>query len=179
MSSFTVVVDVESYDVDQLLRDLQTSISGPSLNKFLEEDAAKFFRDDIESRFNEEGDPLSGFWPELSEATVNIKRDLPDLQGSPEQINIRTGELLAFVTGDYDTFVGADWAMMNVPGDPPDPITAIKLKTAQQGSDNNPIPNFGPTPARPVLAISEMMMGTLLGMLEAHIIQTLVGSISI
>lgn len=170
-------VVVHDYDVQNLFRDLDRSISGPSLHRFMSDDVADFFRTDIEARFNEEGDLNSGFWPELSDATLNIKRDLPDLRGQPEDINIRTGDLFDFMTGNYDVVSGPNWSQIDIPGDPSDALTAQKLQTAQKGNPSNPIPGFGPTPPRPVLATSEMQLGMILEMLEIHIIQTLIGSI--
>lgn len=172
-----VDVVVEDYDVQNLFRDLDRTISGPSLHAFLAGDVSEYFRNNIEERFDEEGDALSGFWPPLKEGTVNIKRNLPGLRGQPDEINIRTGDLFDFVTDEYPTTSGPGWAQVDIPGDPPDALTGRKLEVAQHGSPTNPIQGFGPTPRRPVLATSEMQLGVVLEMLEVHIIQALVSGI--
>lgn len=169
-------IDVESFEVEMLLAHLDRAISGPSLLAFLETDAAEFFRTNIIERFDEEGDALSGFWAPLSDATIDIKRALPDLAASPETINVRTGEMFRALTEDYDTSFGADWATLSVPGDV-DALTERKIRTAQMGSTDNPL-GYGPTPPRPVLATSEMQLGIILEKLEYHIVDFLTGSIA-
>lgn len=168
-------IDVNKLDVERLLHKLELAISGPSLAAFLEGSASEEFRENIIERFDEEGDALSGFWEPLKDVTVDIKRALPDLAGSPETINVRTGEMFKALTQNYDTNFGADWAQLNVPGDV-DALTETKIRTAQQGSNNNPL-GYGPTPPRPVLATSEMQLGVILQKLEYHIVDMLVGSI--
>lgn len=176
--SVIVNVVVEDYDVQNLMRDLGLAISGPSFRRFLKDDVSDFFRNDIQERFNEEGDLASGFWAPLSPATLHIKQALPDLRGGPEDINVRTGDMFDFLTDDYPVASGSDWAELEIPGDPPSPMLEKKLHTAQRGSSNNPMPGFGPTPPRPVLALSEAHhLAVILEMLEFHIIDTLVGSI--
>lgn len=174
----TVTVHVQDGDVRKVFDALGLSISGPMLQKFLRDDVGSFFRNDIEDRFNEEGDLASGFWAPLQPATLHIKQQLPDLQGAPEDINIRTGDMFEWLTGSYPVFSGANWAEMDIPGDAPTPLLEKKLSTAQRGSANNPMPGFGPTPPRPALAISEAHhLATVLAMLEYHIVDTLLGSV--
>lgn len=159
-------IDLYHLEVDEVLRIVRESVGQLSLMAFLETTATEFFQDDIESRFEEEGDPKSGYWAPLADATIDIRR--ADGWGDGP-INERTGELKDFMLGEYEVFGGPMWAEMNVPGTPSDPITARKLKTAQQGSNDNPL-GYGPTPARPVLAVSEMDLWTLTGLLSMHII---------
>lgn len=172
MTFLNIVVDDTS--VEDILQSTERAISGPSLLRFLEGEVSEFFRDDIESRFNEEGDALAGFWPELKDVTVDIKRASGDLRGSAEDINVRTGRMFDELTGDYDSAMGADWASLQIPGNV-DPLTKQKIHTAQRGSNSNPL-GYGPTPPRPVLATSEMQLGIILEKLEFHIIDMLVGS---
>lgn len=159
--------DIDTMEVQALLDRFELSLSGISLVMFLENDATKFFHDDIESRFEEEGDAKSGFWEPLHDATIDIRR--ADGWGDGP-INDRTGALKEFLLGDYDVFSGGNWAEMNVPGSPGDSKTAQKLATAQQGATNNPL-GYGDTVARPVLAISEMDLFKLIELLEYHIVK--------
>jgi hypothetical protein len=164
----------ELADVNNLLDRVMLAVSGPSLERWLRGEVTEFFHDDIESRFNEEGDPIVGFWPPLSEATIEIRNQLGF---GPEPINRRTDQLFDFVMHDYPTHAAEDWALMDVPGDAPDGLTRTKLETAQQGRATNPMPNFGATPARPVLSpITDMNAARILEMLQVHIIHEVIES---
>lgn len=165
--SQTVSIDIDSIEVRALLERFERAVGQASLVLFLEGPATKFFHDDIESRFEEEGDAKSGFWQPLRDATIDIRR--ADGFGDGP-INVRTGEFKEFMLSDYDVFGGTMWAEMNVPGSPGDSQTATKLATAQQGSNDNSL-GYGPTPARPVLAVSEMDLFALVGLLQIHILE--------
>lgn len=167
-------IDVDEVEVEVLIEKVLAATSEISLLAFLEQDVEAFFHADIQNRFNDEGDAKSGPWEPLQPATINIRQSLGFGDGP---INVRTGELKEFLLGDYDSFAGLGWAEMNVPGDPKDPVTARKLETAQRGNPSNPIPNFGPTPPRPVLALAEVDMWRLLEMLQIHIIHRVMGSV--
>lgn len=160
-------VDIDTMEVHALFERVNLAISQASLMEFLEDDATEMFHDDIESRFEEEGDVKSGFWEPLHDATIDIRR--ADGFGDGP-INDRTGALKAWLLEDYDVFGGVMWAEMNVPGSPGDPELAKKLATAQHGSDDNPL-GYGPTVARPVLAVSEMDLFKLVQLLELHIVK--------
>ena len=177
MSFVDVDIFVEDFDVQRIFDNMLLALSGPSLHAFLREGVSDFFRTNIEERFNEEGDVHSGFWPPLSEATIHIKSELPTLRDSPETINVRTGALYDFVTGNYQIISGSNWAQVDIPGESSDPLTTKKLETAQKGSATNPVERFGPTPPRPVLATSEMQLAMILEMLEYHILDVMVGSV--
>lgn len=167
------MVEIDATDVDRVVRQVEMSVSGPSLESWLRGDATDFFHNDIESRFYEEGDVKSGFWAPLSEATINIRRELGF---GAEPINRRTDEMFDFLTSDYPTHQGDVFASMDVPGKPNDPVTEQKLETAQRGRAGNPIPEFGFTPPRPVLAVSEMDLAKLLESLQVHIVNFVIGS---
>jgi hypothetical protein len=144
-----VNVQVEHGQVDAKLTALEMALSPPSLEWWLDEKAHRHFQNDIVQRFAYEGDRKSGAWPPLTEATQRIRRDLGYTE---DEINRRSNRLLEFVAETYETSVGPDYAMLDVPGHhPPDALTARKLETAQKGSDDNPR-GFKPTPPRPVLA---------------------------
>lgn len=170
------MVEIDATDVDRVIHLVEMSVAGPSLERWLRGDATDFFHDDIESRFYEEGDVKSGFWAPLSEATINIRRELGY---GPDPINRRTDDMFNFVTGDYPTHMGDSFATMDVPGKAPNEVTATKLETAQQGRANNPIAEFGATPPRPVLGRpTEPDLARLLESLQVHIVNFVIGSLS-
>lgn len=163
----TFVVDM--MPVEHMLNELSSAISGPSLAAFLQGPGMEFFHTDIESRFYEEGDVKSGFWAPLTETTRQIRESLGF---TPDDINRRTDEMFDFLMHTYPVSFGVGYAHMSVPGDAPTPMLKKKLKTAQQGSDNNPR-GFGPTPARPVLAVSELDATTLAELLAVAVLARL------
>lgn len=164
-----MIIKVDNDNADEMLERLERALSDTSLIIFLEGPASEYMRNEIVQRFAYEGDAASGDWLPLKEGTINIKRDLPDLAGSPEDINVRTGEMFNALTGDYPVRGAGGYVQLDVPGDLNDNLLERKLMTAQRGSNDNPIPGFGPTPPRPVLATSEMQLGSLLAALETHI----------
>ncbi len=162
---FDVTFDTSS--VDRMLDQLALAISPPSLMTWLQSDVSDKFSDDVSNRFVTEGDAKSGFWKELADPTNDIRIALGFAPESP--INERTGELKHFVQTGREYLMGPGSATMKIPGDPPDPITAQKLATAQQGTLKNPIDQFGATDARPVLAVDETDLAQIMGMLAQHI----------
>lgn len=148
------------------------SVSGAGLERFLVEEAGPWFENDISDRFHEEGDVRAGFWPPLKESTQRIRAS----RGfdPTEPINIRTDELYQFVVNHRSYSFGPDFAMMEVPGDPPDPLTAKKLLTAQRGDANNPSFPSAYTPPRPVLAADEGTLEIMLELLIGHVIEHVV-----
>lgn len=172
-----VSIDVDSLPVERLLHAVEWATSGTSLRFFLENDAHEWFREEIFRRFMSDGDRKSGDWAPLKDATIDIRRALGF---GDDPINRRTDEMFEFVTTNYDIASGGNWAELNLPGDPPDPVTAQKLETAQRGSNRNPL-GYGPTQPRPVLAVDQTDMAQLMLMLEVHIMYEVisgVGSIS-
>lgn len=170
-SGAPIVIYVNATSVRRVVDMFRVATLPYSLFDFLKTSASDFFRDDIESRFEEEGDPKSGFWKPLKDATIDIRR--ADGFGDGP-INERTGELRDFMTGDYDVMTTGSGAVMQVPGNPGGSELASKLATAQRGSINNPL-GYGPTPPRPVLAISEMDVFTLTRLLQVHIVRVVTG----
>jgi hypothetical protein len=170
-----IEIEVDSFDTDMMLDITMWAVHGESLLRFLQDDAHEYFREEIALRFAYEGDSKSGNWGPLHDATVDIRRALG--YGGETPINVRTGDLFDFVTRSYDVMGGEDWAMLTLPGDPPNPTVAQKLKTAQQGSSNNPL-GYGPTMPRPVLALGESDMVVLLQRLQSHIMMQIVGLVS-
>lgn len=179
MSQVILVVDVEDADLETVLLRLEQSMSSYSLMSFLKHDVAPFMSNEIVQRFAYQGDGPSGDWPELSDTTIRIKRELDWLAGEPEDANIRTGQMFAALTDEdsYDYVMsGVGFASMKLPGGV-DSLTAEKIRTAQEGKSSNPRPGYGPTPPRPVLATSPTYLAVILEQLEMHIIRTMAGSV--
>lgn len=172
-SGVNYVVEVDAFDVDQLLDHVMLAVSGPSLERFLSSDASDYYADEIEATFNEEGGVKMGFWPPLHDSTVRIREAL----GYPghEPINIRTGKLFDYMMGPYDTQFGEDWAELEIPGDTSDPITRRKFETAQAGSNDNPL-GYGPTSPRPVLGVRDMDVARLVELLNNHVVSAIIGN---
>lgn len=148
---------------------LESAISGPSLERFLIEEASPWFEQDIMDRFNEEGDVKVGFWPPLSPTTERIRA--AGGYGPDAPINQRTEALMDFVSqGRVFAMMPEGIATMEIPGPAPDPITANKLKVAQQGSTTNPRFPGSVTPPRPVLAADMGTMEVMLELLNSWII---------
>ena len=166
-----IEVEVNSFPVDRLVDAVNDAVSGPSLAVWLEGSAHDHFEHEIVNRFAYEGDRKSGPWEPLHDATIDIRHAL-GVPG-PGPINIRDQGLFDFVTTSRDTHFGDTWATMDLPGNPPDDTTRAKLTTAQRGSNNNPL-GYGPTNPRPVLAVDESDMASLLIRLETHIMLAVV-----
>lgn len=162
--AYEIIVDTT--EVAGMLDALAVGLSAPSLELFLREDVSRYFEEDISGRFEAEGDAKSGEWAPLSEATIEIRNALGFGEGP---INVRTGELKEHVTEDREFFAGVEWTEMQIPGQTQDAVIAQKLSTAQRGSNSNPIPQFGPTPARPVLAADEADLMKVMEMFVVHI----------
>lgn len=170
---FTVFVD--TLDVDRLVGSVYASVTPQQMYLFLGTKVRTYLREDIIKRFEDRGDSKSGNWPWLSDATREIrarqgfKPDLP--------INVRRGQMFTELIDNYHTSVGGGGATLQVPGPVNDPFVRRKIETAQVGSNNNPIANFGPTPPRPVLAVNEGDLAAILGLLQHHVMEFVIAGI--
>lgn len=153
---------IDDQEVNRMIDSVWDAVSGQSLVRFLRGPVHDHFEEEIVQRFAHQGDAKSGHWPDLSEATVGIR-------GSDWPVNIRTEEMFQTLTEESDYEMGEFFAQMDLPG-PVDEVTEQKLITAAEGRTTNPIPNFGPTPARPVLAADESDMMEILARLNRWII---------
>ena len=158
---------IDTTDVDNMLDRMAVGLADPSLISWLRGDVSPYLEKDIAQRFDSEGDNKSGSWPALHEATIAIREELGFGAGP---INVRTGDLREFTETGREFLVGTGFVEMQVPGSPPDPVTAAKLEHAQRGTTANPNPRFGPTVPRPVLAINEGDLAAMMTMLHNHII---------
>jgi hypothetical protein len=164
------ILFVDDSAVQGLFARLEASIMPTSLFEFMEAAAWPMFSDRIMDRFAYEGDSASGTWPDLSPATVAIKEKLG--VDFPDAPNVRTGEMLEFLTHSHHTMPTEGGVEMVFPVDTGDAIMTRKIQVAQGG---DPGPNWlneamAPTPARPVIAIDEVDMASLLKALSIHVI---------
>jgi hypothetical protein len=163
----------------QLIGAVDQATSPESLAMFLSEEAQPYFAAEIIDRFAVEGDEKSGDWAPLSEATESIRASLGFPASDP--INERTGDLLRLVAENYEIEPGLTGAVLQIPGESAMNQCDLrdKLTTAQLGSASNPIPNFGPTPPRPVLAVDPSDLEALLLLLRAHITRIVAAGVTL
>lgn len=172
MADLLIKADVIIADVDKMLFRLDEGLTGPVLAGFLAGPVQHFFGDEAAYRFGAEGDRSSGDWQELSDATVALRQKMGF---SPDDINMRTGDLYEFVTEHYEVRSGPGFAEIDMPGQASGELER-KVETAQFGRVDNPIPNFGPTPARPVIATdTEKDAEEVVVMLAEHVIRWMTG----
>lgn len=169
-----VSVSIDRGSVDHMLERAWAAVSGPSLEAYLRGPAHRHFEDEIVARFAYQGDKQVGHWPDLADATQNIRAEAGF--GPDWPVNIRTEQMFETVTRDADYFMSDGFAEMTLPGSHASGPVVEKIKTAQAGRESNPIPGFGPTPARPVLAADEGDMAALLFSLNTWIMAYMTGS---
>lgn len=166
-------VQVDKKDTLDMLDRVWRVLSGDHLEDFLQGPAHDYLEHEIVQRFAHQGDRQVGHWPDLSDATQNIRRQLGFEGDWP--VNIRTEDMFDVLTHDADYAVtGPNAAEMTLPGNAADGVVAEKIKTAQQGKAHNPLANFGPTPPRPVLAADETDLEALLTRLNGWIIEEVI-----
>lgn len=146
-----------------MLKHLDSALSVQGLAAFFKVGVEPWLRERAENRFAVEGDDASGKWAPLQQSTVDIRESSGF--GGPGPINRRTGELEAYITG-------ADMGIVSVPGlatltypkEPP------KSKGLQQKVATAQVGRMSPsTVRRPVLALGEKDLGTILTQLAFHV----------
>lgn len=172
---FWVETEWDPTAVGRVMDKIFEATSGPSLMSFMHVVANPYMTDEIIDRFAVYGDQKSGNWPDLADATIQIRESL-GFDGS-DPINEREGELLDFVANSRVWAGGADWVMMSLPGDPPSFELEQKLQHAQQGTSTNPLIPNAVTPPRPVLATGPDDMEALLKLLQEFIIFRVAGGL--
>ncbi len=164
---FKVDTTWDATNVSDLIQRVVAATMGTSLAQFLVAMANPYMTDEIVQRFAYEGDSKSGNWAPLSDTTQRIREAMGFSPDGP--INERDGELLDFMINSRDYIAGDDWAMMQLPGDPPSFALEQKLLHAQQGAHDNGLFPGAQTPPRPVLATGPDDMMTLLKLLQVHV----------
>lgn len=146
MIQLDVILDATGVNWD--LERIQVGIGPTSLAAFLGSQGKEILQHRAEVRFADEGDSASGDWQQLAFPTRRIRA----AKGFPPEhpINVRTGELRAFVTGnDGSVSTTGTAARLLWPGEVSGELS-LKYATAQRGR------NRPPTPARPVAAIDAL-----------------------
>lgn len=167
-------------EVFALLDRLEISLTSSSLRYFLEKSVWPVYLREIEERFVSHGDSTVGRWRPLRAATLDIKERLG--VPYPSYQNIRTGELLDFVTRGQRSHISLPTeggAELTFPREPDDPVTLRKFLVAQMGSQerNWLNPAMGPTPPRPVIGINPNTdMVRLIKLLSVHVVEYMTGA---
>jgi hypothetical protein len=128
------------------LMHLELMLSAGMIGGYLKAVVEPYLQERASARFAGEGDDVVGKWSPLKPATVAIRQH----KGFPGEhpINVRTGELEQYVTGDPG-FVAPDpfGATLTWPGDPQGAELEHKVQVAQVGEDR--------TIPRPVIGVNE------------------------
>lgn len=141
-------MDIDDAQVRRTTLALTRVVEAQSLEIFLTGRAEPYLKQRATARFRRQGDDRTGRWKPLAESTKR-KREAEGFPAS-RPINIRTGELHDYITkGPSLHGAGAGQAYLVLPGPGADE-EQMKAVMAQRGSSD------GRTPARPVLAISEV-----------------------
>jgi hypothetical protein len=149
--------------VQQMLDAVDSALSVTGLAQFLYGMVGPWVKQRAADRFQTEGDDVTGRWAPLQEATVRIRESAG--HGGEHPINVRTGELEAYITGGQIGVVSSPGlGVLKYPKDPPKTIALkTKLSTAQRGRTN---PSTVP---RPVLGLGERDLAQVMVMLAFHV----------
>ena len=165
-SPLKIDVEVDALDVKAKMQRLDIALSDQSLESFLRNNARDYIWARVESRFNQEGDDVTGPWQPLSQATVAMRRALG--YPGPGPINFRTGDMFTFLEGAPGVTTGSGTVEWEFPGPGMSQDIFDKLQTAQKGK-NNPR-----TVPRPVLGMnhvdSEFITGELADFIRGALI---------
>lgn len=169
-----VDVEVDSFDVEQMLDRVDRILGPASLVQYLEGPGHGYWKREITWNFEGEGSGSSGMWEGLHSATQDVRDALGYDPSHP--INRRTGEMFKVLTTEADIAPSGDGAVMVLPGSAGQryPVSE-KIKTAQFGRSDNFIPEFGPTEPRPVLGITSWNAEGMLRSLETWFQNQLIG----
>lgn len=153
----------DSTQVEAMLDRIELTTSPIGLANFLHNRVDPYMRERLEARFRLEGDDVTGPWEPLKQATQDIRSSLG--YGAAHPINVRTGELEAYITGSPSGVVyDGIGAVMTMPGSvPQDPELRTKVRTAQRGKVD---PR---TPARPVMGMNEQDLAVVMTDLALYI----------
>lgn len=155
-----VILTIDPGETEVVLDKLSVLLEPTSLGAWLENVVNRQLQDRAKNRFTKEGDDVTGKWAPLTDATQDIRASLN--YGPAHPINVRTGELKAFIEGNpgritYDEL----GTTLTIPGDQPTGALNDKFMGAQQGE--------GRAPARPVLSLNSKDMAAAVTALEAYI----------
>lgn len=140
---------VDTSDVEDMLFDVMAALGPAGLSSFMALRMTPWLQHRAEDRFVEEGDDASGRWGPLMASTIERRERAG--YGGAHPINVRTGEMEAFITGAIGQAISTPEGVTLVyPSEEPDGKLYDKVLYAQEGRGGN----HQGTP-RPVLAIGE------------------------
>lgn len=176
---FSIEMSVD--EVEHLFEKTLEAVQGPSLEALMIGPVHKYFETEIVNRFAYQGDRVVGHWPDLAEATQNIRQDLGFAPEWP--INIRTEEMFHTVTQEADFDFTPNSAEMVLPGRAGEHgLVAQKIEHAQMGATDNTFVDFSgnqqyfsPTPPRPVLGADEQDLVAVVEIIERWVVFRLAG----
>lgn len=150
-------------DVQSMLELVDSSLSPTGLATFLYGSVGPWVKQRAKSRFENEGDDVTGKWAPLKETTVEIREGLGLSGRGP--INKRRGELEEYILqGSVGVTAAPGLGTLTYPDEPPQTKSLReKLSTAQRGKAN---PS---TIARPVLGLNEQDLLQIITMLGLHV----------
>ncbi len=165
MSGFILDITTDSESFDAVRDNLDRKMDSLGIAAFLSSVVDPFLRNRIDSRFQSEGDEVSGRWHPLAQATQQIRASYGYPPNHP--INVRTGKLRSHLVGTRSDVQanGMGATLIHPPPGSGDPVTNKKIKTAQSGSSHPP------TPARPVIGINENDLIFITSSLTAYLSQ--------
>ena len=166
VGGFSIEFDLEDDNVIQNLKYLTERV-GPQLEQFMQDDLAEYLRNRAQSRFANEGDDAVGAWAPLKPATETRRSAKGYSPAHP--INVRSGDLKSYITGNNGTVTGglADW-LLTWPDAPPSGELDEKTRTAQMGKI------FPSTVARPVIGLGQTDVRDIEDALEKFITEGLI-----
>lgn len=168
------VIEANADEVHRMLNSVHSAVDTEAMTDFLTQDVNEHLVDRILARFQYEGDVASGDWKPLAESTQQIRRELGYPASGP--VNERTTDMETFLlSGTFDMLLDGVGATLIVPGPINDPVLEKKIRTAQEGSNDNPLPGTGPTPPRPVLALDDQDVVEIMSLLQVFIVGRITG----
>lgn len=146
--------------VQRMLDILDTALNPVALAGFLGATVDPYLRSRAKTRFEQEGDDVTGGWAPLKEATQNIRISLG--YGAAHPINKREGDLEDYIVDSPNALLVHPWgASLKLPGKPPQGDMIDKMETAQRGGPR--------TVPRPVLGMNERDLAFVLLALATHV----------
>ena len=175
MAVVSIEAELQRADFDNMVDRVESVLTPTSLERYLQGPGHAYFSQKISENFEVEGSAAVGRWEPLHDPTQDIREALGYSPTTP--INRRTGEMFEVLTKEADFDQMSDGAEMTIPGRAGSryPVSE-KIKTAQLGRNNNFIPEFGPTEARPILGISSWDAEIVMRSLEGWIMSQVAGS---
>lgn len=158
----SIVFLVDSKSAEAMLMRLNDALDTVGLYTFLNASVGPYLMQRAEARFANEGDDVVGKWAPLEAYTVAMRQSM----GFPGEhpINRRSGELENYIVNSgWDVMSTPALASLTFPGAVPNASEAVKVATAQMGTDH---PSTVP---RPVVGLNEVDLAFVMAALGTHV----------